>query len=287
MQYTKILCHFDDPNNIGKNECGNNHFSISETLGLTNTNAKFGSALNLTGALKQGLYMKNFPLGGESFTIDFWAFMSGGGNYYAPLFSSYNSENRFMCLERYIWDMNGYQTTGWSYSSNNVLNHWAICYNHTTKKIMLYKNGILQNTSNSVIFTTQANYHLSIGAVNWGSGKINDPVPDSNGISPRNSLEGRIDEFRYSKGICRWTSNFTPPTQQYIYGPYAEFPSNYSGEYITAPNKLKYYYKVYFEQGPYTQTSNVVNYETTRILSVLRKILIINILYKYIRSLNF
>ena len=27
-----------------------------------------------------------------------------------------------------------------------------------------------------------------------------------------------IDEFRISKGIARWTSNFTPPTSEYSYG---------------------------------------------------------------------
>jgi hypothetical protein len=29
------------------------------------------------------------------------------------------------------------------------------------------------------------------------------------------SLNGWLDEFRVSKGIARWTSNFTPPTQEY------------------------------------------------------------------------
>lgn len=29
------------------------------------------------------------------------------------------------------------------------------------------------------------------------------------------ALDGLIDEFRWSKGIARWTSNFTPPTEEY------------------------------------------------------------------------
>ncbi|HED05973.1 MAG TPA: hypothetical protein ENI61_04750, partial [Ignavibacteria bacterium] len=28
-------------------------------------------------------------------------------------------------------------------------------------------------------------------------------------------LNGQTDEFRISKGIARWTSNFTPPTAEY------------------------------------------------------------------------
>jgi hypothetical protein len=30
-------------------------------------------------------------------------------------------------------------------------------------------------------------------------------------------LNGRLDEFRISKGVARWTSNFTPPTRAYSY----------------------------------------------------------------------
>ena len=31
-------------------------------------------------------------------------------------------------------------------------------------------------------------------------------------------LDGWIDEFRFSKGIARWTGNFTPPTSEYVFG---------------------------------------------------------------------
>lgn len=33
-----------------------------------------------------------------------------------------------------------------------------------------------------------------------------------------NPWKGWLDEFRYSKGIARWTGNFTPPTRQYGIG---------------------------------------------------------------------
>ena len=38
---------------------------------------------------------------------------------------------------------------------------------------------------------------------------------NSDGTRP---LNGWLDEFRISKGIARWTSNFTPPTQEYCLG---------------------------------------------------------------------
>lgn len=39
------------------------------------------------------------------------------------------------------------------------------------------------------------------------------------GLFTDNRYNGYVDEFRFSKGIARWTSNFTPPTQEYTPGP--------------------------------------------------------------------
>lgn len=44
------------------------------------------------------------------------------------------------------------------------------------------------------------------------------------GGSPSGEGAGYIDEFRFSKGIARWTSNFVPPTQEYSSSP-ASFPA--------------------------------------------------------------
>jgi hypothetical protein len=35
------------------------------------------------------------------------------------------------------------------------------------------------------------------------------------GIDPNRDVNGWLDEFRVSKGVARWTSNFTPPTEEY------------------------------------------------------------------------
>ena len=64
-------------------------------------------------------------------------------------------------------------------------------------------------------------------------------------------------------------------------------PTDYLGTYDKSPNGLKYKYRVSYKYEGFKDGRNVVNYETTRILSVLRKILIINILYKLIRYRNF
>ena len=44
---------------------------------------------------------------------------------------------------------------------------------------------------------------------------------DSSGIAT--IVDGYIDEIRISKGVARWTANFTPPTAPYTTGVAAEF----------------------------------------------------------------
>jgi len=36
-----------------------------------------------------------------------------------------------------------------------------------------------------------------------------------NGATPEQYFNGWLDEFRLSKGIARWTADFTPPSEEY------------------------------------------------------------------------
>ena len=83
----------------------------------------------------------------------------------------------------------------------NTWYHIAVVRENGTAK--LYINGVHEGTANS--FSTPSNsLNVVIGSMysaegdnhNWG-------------------LNGYIDEIRISKGIARWTSNFTPPDQPY------------------------------------------------------------------------
>jgi hypothetical protein len=68
-------------------------------------------------------------------------------------------------------------------------NNWRMFFQGTQLGSTVSASGSLMGSSDSV----------SIGATGDGSG----------------SLDGMIDEVRISKGIARWTSNFTPPTAPY------------------------------------------------------------------------
>lgn len=80
--------------------------------------------------------------------------------------------------------------------SDTNWHHVAFVKNGTTFKIFLDGVQVYSGTS-SVTLATDGS--LAIG------GSVNN----------NNWVNGWIDEFRISKGIARWTENFTPPTYEY------------------------------------------------------------------------
>ena len=81
------------------------------------------------------------------------------------------------------------------------LNNWNhIVLNRSGASIMVFVNGVsdssLSATSSLAIYNDSAPFKIG-------------------GDSDSNYFNGYVDEFRISKGIARWTSNFTPPTSAY------------------------------------------------------------------------
>lgn len=52
-------------------------------------------------------------------------------------------------------------------------------------------------------------------SINWSEYPTHDMHDWSGVLKIGNNLDGWLDELRVSKGIARWTSNFTPPTHEY------------------------------------------------------------------------
>ena len=73
--YTLALLHFDDSSNITKDECEKNNWIAVGNPTISTTNAKFRKGLQLDN--EQYLQLNNgITLGGQDFTIDFWAYMT-------------------------------------------------------------------------------------------------------------------------------------------------------------------------------------------------------------------
>jgi hypothetical protein len=76
----------------------------------------------------------------------------------------------------------------------NTWEHWAVTRQGTT--LRWFKNGVLDATGSSSVDISDTNALLKIGEADSWSGSY---------------LNGYLDEIRVTKGIARYTTNFTPP----------------------------------------------------------------------------
>jgi hypothetical protein len=146
----------------------------------------------------------DWDLGSNDFTIDCWVYFTflkhnticsrmSDGHYFYWAFE-YGTTFRFRDLGTSIdFSISGVPVT------TNTWYHIAVV--RTGNTFRMYLDGIQQGTdyiNTDALFDRSA--ELDIGTLGSGYGY---------------ELAGYIDEFRWSKGIARWTSNFTPPTEEY------------------------------------------------------------------------
>jgi hypothetical protein len=142
------------------------------------------------------------------FTIDTWVYptsLSGYETIVDTLFSGGSGDR----TDSFVLFLNGnsfvfYLNANWSAtaSANLTINAWNhIAVVRANGVMQVYTNGILALTFGYSTEVTSGG--LSIGI---SSDHRNDP------------FIGYMQEFRISKGIARWTTNFTPPTVPYSVG---------------------------------------------------------------------
>jgi hypothetical protein len=154
----------------------------------------------------------DFDFGSGDFTIDFWAYPTQGGTFvintkdvtatsYSP-FSIYSDGTNWtimMSSNGAAWNIATWNTTAFGTVDVNAWQHIAI--SRSGNNIRLFKNGVLGNTVNtsSALWTNTEPLRVGTSAY-LGNG----------------SYKGYIDEYRLSKGVARWTSNFTPASTPYM-----------------------------------------------------------------------
>lgn len=219
--YTKILmhCNGDDDSTVFTDEAGNT-WSIaggSDYLAISTDHAKFGNA-SLQLPEYGGTYLttpisSDLNPGNGDWTVDFWI--------YYPSISSYGTKLGLLFADEYadkvirLWmyqigantvefDLQCYGDGGgdwylWGYPTPveftvNQWNHIEFCKHGSS--LLLFLNGTLLGSNST-----------SITGFSFIGGSIRIQKDDVNA--------GWIDEIRYSKGIARHTSSFTPPTAPY------------------------------------------------------------------------
>lgn len=217
--YTKLLLHCDGAD-------GSTNFIDSSFSGKTITavgNAqidtaqyKFGGASALFDG--NGDYLSipdsdDWAFGSGDFTIDFWvrfnALPADGkrASFYYQLDSTSNDIMFDLANNNgvYIWRFLVY------ISGSSIIN---VQKSATISVATWYHMAVVRNGNDYMIFQNGT----QVGATVTDTDTIPDYISTLRiGDRPLTdySFNGWLDEYRISKGIARWTSNFTPPTRPY------------------------------------------------------------------------
>jgi hypothetical protein len=208
---TVLLMHFDgsDVQTSAVDSSDFGHSCVfSGNAQLDTGQSKFGGAsLQLDGSsgyvtLDGG---SDFAFGEIDFTIDFWVRIdsSPGSHVMLESYPTGVSSGAYYAIfidtsNRIRYTGNGINLASSAVSAAQWYHVAAVRNSGTTT---LYLNGVAQGSD------SDGNDYLS---------SANRPLIGSSGTSPgSNILDGWIDELRISKGIARWTSNFSPPSAAY------------------------------------------------------------------------
>lgn len=201
------------PRDILYDDAGLNWYNRTYCF-LNSDYAKFNNALYIPKGHRaqcvQGIF-----LGGQDFTIDFWAYFHSNcqafgspcslvaniADYTIPPQISFrrDSTNDKLRLTLRFDSSSSINQTG-SANIMNVLKHYELDYQHSTGNWTVYVDGTADiNLTDTVLERTYFT-NLLLGLF-------------SSAVSQ--DFAGYISEFRISDGIARHTENFTPPDSQY------------------------------------------------------------------------
>lgn len=213
-----LLLHMDGANNsttaadASKN---GTDFTANNGAVISTTQSKFGGASCYFPGANSTLTGPDVGLGTDKFTLELWfKAESGGGPQYATLFANYEVSTSSSGFGLY-YNNDGagaggvglYSYYGICASTNafadNLWHHVAVTRDGDNCK--LFVDGVLEGTGTT---TSGRSFSSPDGIMLGGS-------PEIGG----RHFNGYIDEVRITKGVVRYTANFTPPTAEFPLGP--------------------------------------------------------------------
>jgi len=223
-EFTKLLIHsdtFDGDNTFVDSSPGNHPITPFEGAEHSTSQSKFGATgIDLSSDLA-GEYYRNLKIptspdfnletdGTALSTIDFWMYREDAVAWTRDIISKEASGNGFIISTTNSQELT-VRSHGVSHTAVGTLvplaiwTHIAVTCDGTN--VRLFQGGVLIHTGTCASLEWEATSDLIIG---W-----------RHGSKPGSSLGimAPLDEIRVQKGVCEWTSNFTPPTAPYSCAP--------------------------------------------------------------------
>jgi len=211
---TVLLLHMngaDSSTTFTDSSLSNKAVTANGNAQIDTAQSKFGGASGLfdgTGDFLNVSDSDDWNFGTGDFTIEFWSYSNSYANnelivarvHSLSPYEGWYIQQLASGKIRFVTTNNSYSCNTDGAVSTGTWHHIALIGSSGT--IRFYVDGVAQTN----YLTSIQNYAttLWIGAAQYGG----------------NPFNGSLDEFRISKGIARWTSNFTPPTDEYGYGYY-------------------------------------------------------------------
>lgn len=213
--YTKVLLHMDgsDGSTTFTDESGKT-WTANGNAQIDTAQSKFGGASGLfdgTGDWIDTPDHSDWTLGSGDFTFDLWIRRNANG--LKRLFGQSDSaattssisfgaaldSNNKVNFGFYSGSTPYIAISAGTITADSIWHHLAFVRNGNT--ITIYIDG----TADGTVSVTGVSVNDSANKVSIG--RLGEYASDN--------WDGWLDEFRFSKGIARWTANFTPPTSAY------------------------------------------------------------------------
>ena len=253
---TKLLMHMDGTDGsttFVDNSFSNHSITVYGNAQLSTSQYKFGGASGYFDGTDptdiQVASDSDFNLGTDDWTIDTWFYATSLTAADLPIigrngphntldgFPVITANNGANGISVYL-GTTGIPISGVVSLSTNTWYHLAVIRNGSgTNNINIFVNGTLvgQGTYASSIPQTG----VVVGARSWGATNV--------------FWNGYIDELRFSKGIARWTANFTPPNQAY-------HANDTNASCVWQWNTSSYSDGIYYVNATTNNTNGAMNY---------------------------
>jgi len=224
-RYTKLLLHMNGPDSSDK---------FPDSSASTHTVTAYGDAQIDTSEKKLGGASAKFDGDGDYLSVpdsEDWNF--GSGDFTIDFWAKWSTLSHHQSLVAQVEGADDYWRIVLNYANQKI---FADFYSGGVCKgdyITRSSTGILEDTWYHLAFVRRGNiFNISVDGVSQNL-TVKTPI-DSNDVgdvatnltigrepmTPTEDFSGWLDEFRISKGIARWTSNFDPPNKEYyIPGP--------------------------------------------------------------------